>query len=25
MTYNAACGTARKVLAILRERGIEPG
>ncbi len=24
MTYNAACGTARNVLAILRERGIEP-
>ena len=24
MTYNAACGTARNVLALLRERGIEP-
>ena len=24
MTYNAACGTARNVLAILREKGIEP-
>ena len=24
MTYNPACGTARNVLAILRERGIEP-
>jgi arsenate reductase len=24
MTYNASCGTARNVLAILRERGIEP-
>jgi arsenate reductase (glutaredoxin) len=24
MTYNASCGTARNVLALLRERGIEP-
>jgi arsenate reductase len=24
MTYNPNCGTARQVLAILRERGIEP-
>lgn len=24
MTYNPSCGTARNVLAILRERGIEP-
>ena len=24
MTYNPACGTARNVLAILRERGLEP-
>jgi arsenate reductase len=24
MTYNSACGTARNVLALLRERGIEP-
>jgi arsenate reductase len=24
MTYNPACGTARNVLALLRERGIEP-
>jgi arsenate reductase (glutaredoxin) len=24
MTYNPACGTARNVLAFLRERGIEP-
>ena len=24
MTYNPACGTARNVLAILREKGIEP-
>lgn len=24
MTYNPKCGTARNVLAILRERGIEP-
>jgi arsenate reductase (glutaredoxin) len=24
MTYNAACGTARNVLTLLRERGIEP-
>jgi arsenate reductase len=24
MTYNPSCGTARNVLALLRERGIEP-
>jgi arsenate reductase len=24
MTYNSACGTARNVLALLRERGLEP-
>ena len=24
MTYNPACGTARNVLALLRQRGIEP-
>jgi arsenate reductase len=24
MTYNPACGTARNVLALLREKGIEP-